>query len=132
MDDGKNDDETKKGGIAHSCGDGVDEVVDIFIETIDEGIVDRRTLELTMTPTEDLVTEFCAVWDSDYQRSHGASSSLAKAPHRTWNYRASSSVIPPQETLRRNSLRIRPTRPNLEGCVWQDAALGPEKTIPMR
>jgi len=39
------------------------------IETIDESIIDRRTLELTMTPTEDLVTEFCATWDSDYARS---------------------------------------------------------------
>ena len=39
------------------------------IATVDESIVDRRTLLLTMTRTEDLVTEFCALWDSDYARS---------------------------------------------------------------
>ena len=42
---------------------------DAAIETIDESVVDRRTLELTMTKTEDLITEFCALWDSDYARS---------------------------------------------------------------
>lgn len=36
------------------------------IETIDEDTVRRRTLEVTFTPTEDLVTEFTAEWDSDY------------------------------------------------------------------
>lgn len=44
-------------------------VEDTPVETIDESVVDRRTLELTMTSTEDLVTEFCANWDSDYARS---------------------------------------------------------------
>jgi hypothetical protein len=39
------------------------------LETIDESVVDRRTLELTMTKTEELVTEFNALWDSDYARS---------------------------------------------------------------
>jgi hypothetical protein len=36
------------------------------LETVHESVVERKTLELTLTPTEDLVTEFCANWDSDY------------------------------------------------------------------
>lgn len=36
------------------------------IETVDESVADRQTFELTLTPTEDLITEFIAEWDSDY------------------------------------------------------------------
>jgi hypothetical protein len=36
------------------------------VDTIDESIIDVDTLEITLTPTEELVTEFVADWDSDY------------------------------------------------------------------
>jgi hypothetical protein len=39
---------------------------DAAIETVDESVVTRQTLQITMTPTEDLVTELQAEWDSDY------------------------------------------------------------------
>jgi hypothetical protein len=41
-------------------------VEEVEIDTVNESIVDERTLELSLTPTEDLVTEFKASWDSDY------------------------------------------------------------------
>lgn len=36
------------------------------LETIDEAVVRRKTLKVTLTETEDLVTELTAEWDSDY------------------------------------------------------------------
>jgi len=41
-------------------------VEEAAIDTLDENTVDEKTLNLSLTPTEDLITEFKAAWDSDY------------------------------------------------------------------